>query len=276
MPARTFRWLMSIAAAVLSLVLAMVAAPGGVATALPSDRRPTPTLWPGPTPSPKPPIVVLSVGDSLTVGGGLPLGSYRLELDRLMWMTAQPHTWVVAAVGGSKCSYWAGQLDALITQHQPHLILLNCGTNDTPSDPTEADYRTILATAQARGVPIVASLIGRPDPESPTNIVRWPEIDNWMDGTNTAIRAALADYPNVRVASVLRVPANIEWLQADGIHWTPRSEAAVGQLFYMAAQPVMGWLTLAQLGTHEMCGLSGHDRDEPWPTPDAAYIVCRS
>jgi hypothetical protein len=30
------------------------------------------------------------------------------------------------------------------------------------------------------------------------------------------------------------------------------------------------------MGEREMCGLSGHDRDDPWPTPDVAYHVCRN
>lgn len=260
------------------LVLAVFAAPAGPQA---HEPRPLPQRsfgpppspprsLPSPTPSQLPPIVVLSIGDSLTVGAdGSTYASYRQELSRLMTLTGQPHTWVVAAVGGSKCSYWASRINGLITTHQPKLIVLNCGTNDTPSDATEADYRTILATAQARGVPIVASLIGRPYMGSPENSVR-PWIEGWMDSTNDAIRRALAAYPAVPYASMLRVPNNPEWLHSDGIHLTARSEAAYGQLFYQAAQLIRsGWRTFVQ-----MCGLSGHDRDDPWPVPDVAYRVC--
>jgi lysophospholipase L1-like esterase len=220
----------------------------------------------------------MSVGDSLTAGTDPTSSttSYRGELSRLMHLAGQPYQWNIQAIGGTKCSYWAAHLPALMDTYHPDLVLLNCGTNDTPDDNTAADYRTILAAVTARpNTKIVASLIGRPDMESPTNTVR-PWIADWMDGTNTAIRAALADYPAVPVASMLRIPANIEWLQPDGIHWTARSEAAAGEIFYQAAASLRGWPTLAALGVQEICGLSGHDRDDSWPTPDVQYRVCRS
>lgn len=281
---RRLRWLLPAVATAVALAGGTALGPGATSSAAaatrdaasPIPRKPWPSASHSPTASPPPPIVLLSVGDSLTYGtDGSAYASYRLELSRLLGMTGQPHTWAVEAVGGTKCSYWAAHIDAIITADHPNLIFLDCGTNDTPADNTEADYRTILATAQTRGVPIVASLIGRPDMESPTNTVR-PWIADWMDGTNDAIRRALASYPNVPVAPMLRVPANPEWLQADGIHLTIRAETAYGQLFYEAAQPSRGWRTLTQLHTHEMCGLSGHDRDDPWPPPDTAYLVCRS
>lgn len=271
-----------------ALLLAMVLAPGDARPAqpqgFPQSQRTfgpppsPPRSLPSPTPSLRPPIVVMSVGDSLSVGHG-PDGtfteSYRPELSRLMSLSGQPHTWMVQALGGTKCSYWAQRMGALIDTHHPHLIFLNCGTNDTPTDNTEADYRSILAAAQSRGVPIVASLIMQPDMESPTNIVR-PYIWDWHRAINAAILRALAAYPAVPYADMVRVPNNIEWLQADGIHLTARSEAAWGQLFYQAAQPGRGWMSLAQMRQTPMCGLHGHWRGDPWPTPDVAYRVCRS
>lgn len=277
------RTVASVAAAVLALLfLAPLLAkpspamtPAAAATIIPRKSFP-------PSPSPTPtaaPIVLMSVGDSLTEGHG-PNGtitqSYRTEMDRLLDLAGVPHTWNVQAVGGTKCHYWAGLIGSLIDTYHPRVILLNCGTNDTPTDATAQDYRTILATAAARNTKIVASLIGRPDPAGTANVTRWPQIDDWMDATNTAIRSALADYPAVPVASMLRIPNNIEWLQSDGIHWTARAEAAAGELFYPAAAGLLGWPPLAQLGVHEMCGLSGHDRDDPWPPPDVAYRVCRN
>ena len=272
------RWLVSIISAVVfTLLAAGVISPVSV-TGLPTDRRPTPT-WPGPVPSQRPPIVVLSVGDSLTVGHG-PNGtftqSYRPDLSRLLGMTGQPHTWKVEALGGTKCSYWAARIDQIITAHQPHLMFLNCGTNDTPTDNTETDYRTILTRAAARGVPLVASKIGVPDMRSPTNVVR-PWIDDWHENTNQAIGRALAAFPSVPWADITLIPANPEWLQVDGIHWIARTEAAVAELFYRAAQPGRGWLTLAQMGQQGMCGLYGNPAPAaPWPTPDVAYRVCRA
>lgn len=253
---------------------ALLASAVVMALSLLPTPQPSPPVYIPPAPQ-LPPIVVLSVGDSLTVGDGGVTASYRAELSRLMTRSGQPHTWRVEAMGGTACQHWADRMDSLITAHDPDLIFLNCGTNDTPSDSTEAEYRTILATAEARGVQVVASLIGIPDMRSPTNTVR-PWIDDWMHGTNLAIKRALADHPAVPVADMQRIPANPEWLQADGIHLTPRAETAMGQLFYQAAQPARGWRTLAQMRTWEMCGLSGAWRDDPWPEPDVAYRVCRN
>lgn len=274
----------SVAATVAAIVLATPAllkpAPATAranATATIVPRKSWPPSTASPTPSPTAaPILLMSVGDSLTYGiDGSTSASYRGELSRLLNLAGIAHTWNVQAIGGTKCSYWAGLIASLIDTYHPALIFLDCGTNDTPADTTEQDYRTILAAAQARNTPIVASLIGRPDPDGTANITRWPTIDDWMDATNTAIRAALAAYPQVPYAPTLRVPNNVEWLQADGIHWTTRAEAAVGQLFYQAAAPSRGWPSLATLGVHEMCGLSGHDRDDRWPAPET-YRVCRS
>jgi lysophospholipase L1-like esterase len=280
------RAILSVAASAATIVLAvpllLKPTPHTTPVSVAASIIPRKTITPSPSPTPTAaPILVMSVGDSLTEGHG-PNGtitqSYRTELSRLMHLAGVPHTWNIQAVGGTTCAYWAAHLPALLDTYHPAIVFLDCGTNDVPgTNNTEADYRTILAAVAARpGTKIVASLIGRPDPDGTANIPRWPTIDDWMDATNTAIRAALASYPSVPVASTLRVPNNIEWLQSDGIHWTARSEAAVGQLFYQAAAPMRGWPTLAQMGLHEMCGLSGHDRDDPWPTPDVAYPVCRN
>lgn len=258
------RWLAPLVAAALSL-LSLIPLP-----------PPEPPTYTPPTPL-FPAITVLSVGDSLTYGtDGSATASYRGELSRLMTKAGQPHTWKVAAVPGSTCGHWAQYLGAAITTYSPQLIVLNCGTNDRPGiNNTEADYRTILAVATSRGVPIVASLIGRPYMGSPENVVR-PWVDAEMDDTNSAIERALASYPNTPVAHFWRVPADPEWLAADGIHLTARSEAAYGQLIYQAVRASRGWLTLAQMRVTEMCGLHGVRRGAAWPTPDVAYRVCRS
>ena len=280
---RTLRWLAPIVAAV-CIAAGVVAVPHGAAADLPPPRTPRPTV-PQPPPSPLPPIVVMSVGDSLTEGTdpatkGTPLASYRPELSRLMDLTGQPHTWVIQALGGTKCSYWAARMAGLLVTYHPSLVLLDCGTNDVPGvDNTEADVRIILAAvasynAVGHHTLLVVALIGQPDMDSPTNTIR-PWIWNWMHDTSAAIGRALADYPAVPVTDMVRVPNNKEWLQDDGIHLTARSEAAYGQLFYRAAAPRMGWLTIEDMRAQSMCGLSGHWRDTPWPTPDGVvYRVC--
>jgi lysophospholipase L1-like esterase len=232
---------------------------------------------PSPTPTAFTAITVMAVGDSITYGASGATGdAYRPELSRLMNRAGQPHTWTVAAMPGTTCHHWALYLDAAITTHHPQLMFLDCGTNDDPTrDSTEADYRAILDVAAARGVQVVAAYIGRPDMASATNTVR-PWIEGWMDQTNQAIGRALAAHPEVVAADMRRVPANIEWLQADGIHLTDRSYRAYGQIFYQAAAPARGWKTMGQLGLVEMCGLHGTAPGQPWPTPNVAYRVCTS
>lgn len=252
-----------------------------VALVLPSllSQAPLPSPEPPTHPSPSAPALpmrkLMSIGDSITFGtDGSVTASYRGEVSRILRLTGQPHEWIVQAAPGSKCSWWTSRIDGLITTYHPDMIFLNCGTNDTPADQTEADYWSILTIAGARGVPVVASLIGRPDMRSPTNTVR-PWIKDWMQGTREALQRALSGFPGVPYADVGLVPANPEWLQPDGIHWSARMEAAVGQLFYEAARLLwVGWKTLAQLGVIKMCGLSGVGDTGPWLRPGIDYRVC--
>lgn len=239
---------------------------------------PEPPTYPtrSPTPPQFPSITIMACCDSLTWGeNGATTDSYRLELSRLLNKTGQPHQWRVAAMPGTTCHHWALYIEAAIVQHNPDLIFLNCGTNDTPTDNTEADYRTILSIAAAHDVQVVASLIGLPDMKSSTNIPR-PYIYDYMKQTNLAIKRALTSYPNVAVANFERIPANPEWLKTDGIHWTVRADAGVAHLLYKAAQPTRGWKTLTQMGVYEMCGLNGVRIEEPWLIPNVDYKVCRS
>jgi len=275
----------------LSALAAVAAAFVTVASSMPVgavDIRPRPTvIVPLPTPS-LAPIVVVSMGDSLTEGtdpatrGGT-YASYRAEMTRLMNRTGQAHTWVVQGIGGTKCSYWAARMASVLSTYHPNLVLLDCGTNDTPTDDTASAYRTILAAVEAynasgHNTVLVASLIGVPDMKSPTNSVR-PYIEKWMLDTNLAIASVIdpcfpaSSCPVVPYANMWKVPANhVEWLAPDGIHLTERSNAAYGQLFYQAAQVRMGWLTFEQMRMAPMCGLSGTFRStDPRPT---GYQVC--
>lgn len=228
---------------------------------------PGPT-YPGPTPPTYPAVAVLSVGDSLTADtDSSPTGSYRGELSRLWNLAGQPHTWITAAIGGTKCSWWAGQIEDLIAAHQPDLLVIGCGTNDTAADDTQADYTTILDAAQAHGVQVVAVLPGVPDMRAPN--MAWPGIDESMHSARQAELAAIAGRGGVVVADVQRVPATLEWLQPDGVHWVSRTEAAVAWLIYDAARVVYGWPVAT-----EPCGLSGSWMDDPEPVPAVDYLVC--
>lgn len=250
-----------------------------------AQGMPIPQPVPGPThPAPSPTATVpedtfIAVGDSITCGVGCgALDSYRAELTRLAAKGGHPITWVVAAVGGTKCSYWADQIETLLTTHNPDVMVLNCGTNDLPGDPTEASYRTILDAAQAHGVTVVATLIGLPDMRNPVNSVR-PEIKGIMEGTNDILADVFADYLDVAVADLQQIPANLEF-KFDGIHCSlpdnvnERCDDAMGQLYYQALQPKMGWPTLAQMGEREMCGLNGSRDTAPEPVPNVDYWTC--
>ena len=253
-----------IAAVITALIVAVGPIPG---------PGPGPTRPPTPTPS-HPAVVLASLGDSLTYQpDGSATASYRGELSRVLTLAGQPHTWALGGIPGVKCSYWAANVEAFIVANQPDVILLDCGTNDTPTDDTQADYDTILDVAAAHGVTVVAALIGIPDMRTPTNSVR-PEIDDWMHLTNDRIEASLASHPGVRFIDTQRIPANLEWLQSDGVHWTARTMAAVGQLFYEPLAQILGLPTLDGLNVTLMCGLSGSWYTDPEPVPYVDYIPC--
>lgn len=240
-----------------------------------ADIRPRPTVL---QPSPMPtfaPVIIMSMGDSLTEGTdpntkATLLGAYRADMSVLLYATGQPHTWILEAKGGTKCSWWAGLIGNLLDTYHPNILLVDCGTNDTPTDNTEADYRVILQAAQSRNIQVVAALIGIPNMRTDVNRIR-PYIIDWMHQTNLAIMRALADYPSVPIADMRRVPATLEWLAPDGIHLIARSNAAYALIFYQALAPSRGWVPV-----RGMCGLSGGEPTEPEKIPDVDYIACRS
>lgn len=236
-----------------------------------ADIRPRPSLSPFPTPT-LPHLRIVSMGDSLTKGlNGAVEDSYRGPLSQLMTLTGQPHTWIVQAVGGSKCSHWAAQIDTVIATYDPDVVIVNCGTNDVPGvDNTEGDYLRIIDRVRAHGVIFVGSLTSQPDMESDTNKIR-PYIFNWMRDTMLALKRAI-QARGVPYFDAVRVPSTREWLQTDGIHLTVRSEAGYAELIYNVLRLLIpGWKSLQEMHLEGMCGLNGHWPDTPWPTD---YRIC--
>lgn len=244
----------------LALVLA-AAAPTGTAAATVSTAAVTP-------------LKIMTMGDSITLGDGSPLGAYRGELSRLLTEAGVAHEFIVAAEGGKGCDYWVPRAYALTDQHRPDLVLLNCGTNDGPLDGAqgaafEAKYRALLTNLlggghwQTRVVPAFvtyASVGGYPYP---------PKAAPWLATSipivnDSIYRSLFVNNPH----GSLRIPATVglgdipeTYLDTGGVHPTASGHIVAGRLWYRALAPLYGWPDIAPLP----CGLSGRRPGAPSP-----------
>lgn len=228
-------------------------------------------------------IKILAIGTSIT-HGGTPSAygpAYRTELSRLLNLADVDHTYEVSAWPGASCTYISGQMASQLAAYTPDLVLLECGTNDSPGT-TETPYRAMLQQFTATSTPAVTSWIGYADPRiAPQASWLLPAQRAANDGIYRALFGNPVYYgPTIGVADMQAIPGDAEFLVPsnsagpDGIHPTPRGYVAMARLFYKAAAPIMGWPTLATLGVPEMCGLRGNWRDYPEPLPGIDYVEC--
>lgn len=230
-------------------------------------------------------IKILSIGDSITHGGNASgYGpAYRTELSRLLGLAGIAHTYETSAWPGQSCGFIASQMPSQLAAYNPDLVLLNCGTNDSPGT-TETPYRAMLQRFTTTGTPAVASWIGYADPRiAPQASWLLPNQRAANDGIYRALFGPPVYYgPTIGVADMQAIPGDAEFLVPsnsagpDGIHPSTRGYVAMARLFYKAAAVIMGWPSLATLGVPEMCGLRGNWRDYPEPLPGIDYVECTS
>lgn len=153
--------------------------------------------------------VVLALGDSITHGtGAAPEAAYPALLAELTgWKV------VNGGVPGDTSAQALARLPALLTEHQPALVIVSAGGNDflrrLPETDTETNLRRAVATAREAGAQVLLVAVPRP------TLV-------------AAIGAGLSDHPlYAKLASELALPLHAggwarvlgdEKLRSDQIH----------------------------------------------------------
>jgi lysophospholipase L1-like esterase len=214
----------------------------------------------GPVPRQAPPLHVLTVGDSITLGDGTTQGAYRAELGRLLGAAGVDVSWSVAAVAGSRCTDWPARLPAVLDAERPDLVLIGCGTNDDTATPQARDrlavaLRTMWEAVKVRGARLGVALAQYPDLSvapawlepsiARANDVAWSQLSRyylphpgWVSG----------------VADLQAIPGTAETLDGTGFHPTPYGYRLAAALWYRALAADLGWPDTVA----EPCGLSGH------------------
>lgn len=219
-----------------------------------------------PAPAASTELVILTMGDSITCGAPAcgELDGYRAELDRLLTAAGQPHRWVVAAVGGVGCDYWAPRAAAVVAAEHPDVVLLDCGHNDGPTN-FEAIYRTLLAnilaaSATVRVIPawIMYSAI----PPAPAWLATTQGSHN--DDIYRVVGPLLAGGRVLPWADTGHQP--LAYLDEGGAHPTVAGYAVMGRAWHQAMRGPYALPDIAPAS----CGLTGHRPTDPLPD----YISC--
>lgn len=240
-------------------------------------QTPTTATTTCPTPA-APPLRILDIGTSLTRGDNLttPTGSdgYRTELSRLLDAACVPHEITIDAGSGKTCAHWTSRMAALVTTHQPDLILISCGTNDNLTGLSAAQvaawegmYRGLYDTALDLDPDVIMypAFIQYPARLTATAKQRCTDMGgspalDWME-TN----AELVNNAMLRAIKPLdewhgRVPEFIDYQQIPhgyldqcGVH--PSAWDVMGRIAYIRLAEKYGWPAV-----DTPCGLTGRKR----------------
>lgn len=206
------------------------------------------------------PVRILTIGDSITAGGG-----WQAELCRLMDQDAGVACDIRnAAVAGTACSYWPSRITSLLVTHQPDVVVLMCGTNDDVNawiygEPlTSWSWR---ATTEAIRVwnPSTVVASGFIQYSDPKTAPQW--VLDSEPITNDRIYVEYMRCPSCYVLLDWQsIPATATYLVSTpedpyGLHSTPRGQKYQGRLTYDRLAPRMGWPASSEPA---LCDLYGH------------------
>lgn len=266
------RRLVILAAVTLSAVVPATVRPAVAAQALPAAVRGRAAAVAIPAPSATRPLVILTVGDSITVGdsNAVPAADgYRTELDRLLTAAGVPHVFVVDAHGGWSCDALRSTAPAAVARYNPDFALLDCGTNDMPT----ADRGNAFAD-------VYADLLNRMWWASPSGQLKiLPSWITYSTNLNKSPNTGLQITEPVvndaiyrvwksaaqRVTGQLTTPVDFQgipemYLDAGGIHPTAAGYTVMGRQWYRMLRDSYysdrGWPD-----PPVTCGLTGHRPD---------------
>jgi acyl-CoA thioesterase-1 len=171
---------------------------------------------------PQPAKRVLVLGDSLSAEYGLKRGSgWVALLGKNLAAENIAATVVNASISGDTTSGGRSRLPALLSQHQPSLVVIELGANDAlrglPLALTQDNLLAMTRTAQLAGARVL--LLGMQLPPNYGRSYAQTFTDMYVQ-TAKSTKAAVVPFFLTGIADV---PDSLKWFQADGIH--PREEA---------------------------------------------------
>lgn len=176
------------------------------------------------------------------------------------------------AEGGRDCVWVAERIAPFLAQHDPDILLLNCGTNDDTNrycygEPCTAwAWRVIVEAARSTGVHVGVAFIGYTDPDDYRVLGHRPRLERVNDILYSQIVQYVGPW-DLALANFQVVPGNVEYLP-DGVHPIgPLGARTYAQIWHAAvAQKAWGW---PPAGTAP-CGMYGRRAGYPVPS----YAPC--
>lgn len=213
---------------------------------------------------------MMSLGDSQSAGSAT--DAYRAEMSRLLAAVGVAVDWRVAAVSGTRTTYWSPKIKQLLIDHDPDLVVVILGTNDDTAtaaarDQMATSVRIIAETIRThRGevTPVrqIGAYIQLSDPYNPLTPSWLPASE---ERANTVLRTEYARYlpywTSLAVADLSRIPGN-PLTVADGMHPSPYGRRVCARLLYDAGA-ARGWWP--PCGEPAPTDLYGHAMGTPVP-----------
>ena len=165
---------------------------------------------------------ILILGDSLSAEYGLKRGSgWVALLEQKLSVEKIAATVINASISGDTTSGGRSRLPALLSQHQPTLVVIELGGNDAlrglPLALTQDNLTVMTRTAQQAKADVL--LLGMQVPPNYGRSYAEAFADMYVQ-TAKANRAALVPF---FLKGIADVPDSLKWFQADRIH--PKEEA---------------------------------------------------
>ena len=170
------------------------------------------------------PDVYVAMGDSITVGWGVPAGtSYPAQLAGMTGKSI-----INAGVSGARSSQGAGSVSGILARYKPARLLIMYGANDAihgaSPDTLENNLRAMIGAAKAnKTIPIVSTIT----PMYDSHAAFMPLVDAY----NARIRS-MAKSEGVALAnSAGELGGKRELIQPDGLHPTEVGQRGIAAAF---------------------------------------------
>lgn len=171
---------------------------------------------------PRPTKRILVVGDSLSAEYGIKRGSgWVALLERKLADEGISASVVNASISGDTTSGGRSRLPALLSQHQPHLVVIELGANDALRgfSPVQTQENLVAMTRAVQSSGARVLLLGM---QMPPNFGRSyaQAFETMYLQTAKSTKAALVPF---FLKGIADAPDSLRWFQTDGLH--PKEEA---------------------------------------------------